>query len=133
LNALVITVLLVILTVAASVQVTRLGLSYRSLAVRAQTAREESEAARHETERRRIESEQMAESRQRLMRGFTHDVKNPLGAAAGYLDLIELGSIDPIEGVKRARRTLKSALSLIEDLLLFAHAEAGEITIRRSL
>jgi signal transduction histidine kinase len=67
------------------------------------------------------------------MRGFTHDVKNPLGAAAGYLDLIELGSIDPIEGVKRARRTLKSALSLIEDLLLFAHAEAGEITIRRSL
>jgi signal transduction histidine kinase len=131
-RALVITVLLVILTVAASVQVTRLGLSYRSLAVRAQTAREESEAARHETERRRIESEQMAESRQRLMRGFTHDVKNPLGAAAGYLDLIELGSIDPIEGVKRARRTLKSALSLIEDLLLFARAEVGEITIRRA-
>ncbi|HSJ32585.1 MAG TPA: ATP-binding protein [Longimicrobiales bacterium] len=131
-RALVITVLLVVLTLAASVQVTRLGLSYRSLAARAQTAHEESEAARHEAERRRIESEQIAESRARLMRGFTHDVKNPLGAAAGYLDLIEHGSIDPKDGVKSARRTLKSALSLIEDLLTLARAESGEITIRRA-
>ena len=131
-RALVITVLLVVLTVAASVQVTRLGLSYRSLAAHAEAARAESEAARHEAERRRTESEQIAESRARLMRGFTHDVKNPLGAAAGYLDLIEHGSIDPKDGVKSARRTLISALSLIEDLLMLARAESGEITIRRA-
>ena len=131
-RALVITVLLVILTVAASVQVTRLGLGYRSLAARAQTAREESDAARHEAVRRRVESEQIAESRARLMRGFTHDVKNPLGAAAGYLDLIEHGSIDPKDGVKRARRTLKAALALIDDLLMLARAESGEIMIRRA-
>jgi signal transduction histidine kinase len=130
-RALVITVLLVVLTVAASVQVTRLGLSYRSLAARAQTARAESDAARHEAERRRTETERIAESRARLMRGFTHDVKNPLGAAAGYLDLIEHGSIDPKDGVRSARRTLRSALSLIEDLLILARAESGEITIRR--
>jgi signal transduction histidine kinase len=131
-QALVMTLLLVILTVAAAVQVTRLGLSYRTLAMRAQVAREESDAARREAERRRIESEQIHESRARLMRGFTHDVKNPLGAAVGYLDLIEHGSIDPMHGVKNARRTLKAALALIEELLTLARAESGDITIRRA-
>jgi len=31
----------------------------------------------------------VSESRARLMRGFTHDVKNPLGAADGFLALLE--------------------------------------------
>jgi signal transduction histidine kinase len=120
------------ITLGAVIQVTRLGFGYRALAVRANAAQAETEAAWREAERRRVESEQIAESRARLMRGFTHDVKNPLGAADGYLELLEDGAIDPQQAARDARRTVRSALSLIDDLLLLAHAESGEMIVRRA-
>src|SRR5690606_34526482 len=56
-----------------------------------------------ESERRRIEAEQalregarVTEMRERLMRGITHDVKNPLGAAKGYAELLLMGVKAPI-------------------------------------
>lgn len=97
-------------------------------------SRDESERARAESERRRRELERVAQSRDRLMRGFSHDVKNPLGAADGYLQLMEEGVLDELtpkqkEGVIRARRSIQDALNLIEDLLTIARAEAGTIQI----
>jgi nitrogen-specific signal transduction histidine kinase len=47
--------------------------------------------ARAEAQARREELERITESRTRLMRGFSHDVKNPLGAADGYAALLEEG------------------------------------------
>jgi PAS domain S-box-containing protein len=76
------------------------------------------------------------ESRARLIRGFTHDVRNPLGAADGYLSLLEeglLGSLSPkqSESIGRVRRSIKSALNLIAQLLDIARAEAGQLEIDR--
>jgi PAS domain S-box-containing protein len=92
------------------------------------------QSARAEAERREEELERVTESRARLIRGFTHDVKNPLGAADGYLQLLEEGIVDQLTGkqrdsVAKARRSIGSALRLIEDLLELARAEAGEVTI----
>jgi PAS domain S-box-containing protein len=81
------------------------------------------------------ERERVAESRTRLIRGFTHDVKNPLGAADGFLALL----LDGVHGelaapqtasVERARRSIRSALDLIAQVLEVARAEAGELDIR---
>jgi two-component system, NarL family, sensor histidine kinase BarA len=88
-----------------------------------------------ESERRREELERITESRARLMRGFSHDVKNPLGAADGYAQLLEEGILDPLtprqhESVGRIRRSIRSGLRLIDDLLELARAEAGQIEIR---
>jgi PAS domain S-box-containing protein len=87
-----------------------------------------------DSERRREELQQVTESRARLMRGFSHDVKNPLGAADGYLSLLEDGLIGElsekqIESVGRVRRLVGSALGLIEDLLELARAEAGQLQL----
>ncbi|HEX6937964.1 MAG TPA: histidine kinase dimerization/phospho-acceptor domain-containing protein [Longimicrobiales bacterium] len=76
-------------------------------------------------ERRREELEQVVESRRRLVRGFRHDLKNPLGAAAGYAELLEdgvLGALQPAqrEGVEHIRRSVGSALDLIDDLVELA-------------
>jgi PAS domain S-box-containing protein len=76
------------------------------------------------------------ESRLRLIRGFTHDVKNPLGAADGHLSLLDdgvLGALDPKqkESIGRVRRSIKAALGLVAQLLDIARAEAGQLQVER--
>jgi PAS domain S-box-containing protein len=92
--------------------------------------------ARAESERRRAELERVTESRTRLMRGFSHDVKNPLGAADGYAALLEEGVLGELsekqrESVGRIRRSIGTALRLIHDLLEVARAEAGQVVVER--
>lgn len=91
-----------------------------------------------ESEDRREELQRVMESRTRLMRGFSHDVKNPLGAADGQLQLLAEGIAGRLkdnqrEGIDRARRSIRSALGLIEDLLEFARAEAGQMDVEWSI
>ncbi|WP_420130358.1 PAS domain S-box protein [Longimicrobium sp.] len=90
--------------------------------------------ARAEAERRREELERVTESRTRLMRGFSHDVKNPLGAADGYAQLLEDGIYGDLsdtqrDSIGRIRRSLRVSLRLINDLLELARAESGQIEI----
>lgn len=88
-----------------------------------------------EAERRREEVERVEEHRARLIRGITHDLKNPLGGARGHLQLIEAGIVDDPErvqrGVNRADRAIGTALEIIKDLLDLSKAEAGELSLSR--
>jgi signal transduction histidine kinase len=75
-----------------------------------------------------------AESRPRLIRGFTHDVKNPLGAADGFLALLEQGIQGPLtaeqaESIARVRRSIRAAVDLTGQLLDIARAEAGQLDL----
>lgn len=86
------------------------------------------------SEQRRVDLETITESKNRLMRGFSHDVKNPIGAADGYLQLLADGVLGPIvekqrTSIERARRSLRAALHLIGDLLELAKAETGFISL----
>jgi signal transduction histidine kinase len=90
--------------------------------------------SREDAERGRQALEVVTESRARLLRGFTHDVKNPLGAADGHLALLEDGVLGALahkqrESVGRARRAIRQALHLIGQLLDIARAEAGQLEI----
>ena len=78
-----------------------------------------------------------ADSRVRLIRGFTHDVKNPLGAADGQLALMQEGIGGPLtpqqtESIGRARRSIRAALNLVTQLLDIARAEAGQLEVQRA-
>lgn len=103
------------------------GRRLRALAVEADRQRGEAEAALAATRR-------AFEARDRLVRGVTHDVKNPLGAADGYAELLELGLKGQLTGpqaetVRAIRRSLRSALLIIDDLLELARAERGHLPI----
>lgn len=92
--------------------------------------------ARAEADRRREELERVTESRARLMRGFGHDVKNPLGAADGFAELLEegvLGDLSPQQedSVRRMRGAIRASLHLIDELLELARAEAGQLEIEK--
>jgi signal transduction histidine kinase len=118
---------LVLLGLAAAFVVARLSSRYRDLL-------ERERAAREIADQRRLDLERVTESRGRLLRGFTHDVKNPLSAADGYLALLEdgvLGSVDDRQRrpIVRARASIRHALELIARLLDLARAEAGQLEL----
>jgi signal transduction histidine kinase len=88
--------------------------------------------ARSQAEWRREELERVTESRAGLIRGFGHDVKNPLAAADGYLQLLEQSVMGEVtegqkQSIARARRSLSSALALIDDLIELARAEGVDV------
>jgi len=126
------------IALAAAVVVGWFLLRQRALAMGLERAALNEQRLRKIAETRREQLERVSESRQRLMRGFSHDVKNPLGAADGYLQLMEQGLAGPLNEqqqfkVLKVRNSIHSALGLIDDLLELAKAERGEIEISRAL
>jgi signal transduction histidine kinase len=83
-------------------------------------------------ERERTALAESIETRAALLRGITHDVKNPLGAAAGYADLladgIAGGPLTPqqLTMVRRIRKLLGDSLTTISDLLHLERDSAGD-------
>ena len=75
-------------------------------------------------------------SKSALMRGVTHDLKNPLGAARGYADLLADGALGPLPDaqtmmIRRLRSLLTSTLDTVDDLVELSRAEAGALPVDR--
>lgn len=125
---LVFTVALGLLALVAAGAVIAIEMRVRRLAAVADYRRAEADAALQETER-------LADARTRLLRGITHDVKNPLGAAKGYAELLGMEIKGPLTDGQRPlvegiERSVDSALSIIADLLDLARADSA-VTLRR--
>jgi signal transduction histidine kinase len=83
-----------------------------------------------EAERRRSEVERALRAKAQLIRGVTHDLKNPLGAIDGYAELLEEVADPPLSPsqasyVARLRASTASMLEMIERMLDLARAEGG--------
>lgn len=73
-------------------------------------------------------------ARYRLITGVGHNLRNTLGAASGYMQLIEMEgtlSSPQQEFVGRSRRAINAAVTLISDLLELTRADAGKLTFDR--
>ncbi|HEU0012111.1 MAG TPA: HAMP domain-containing sensor histidine kinase [Longimicrobium sp.] len=104
------------------------------IAQRMRSLAHEAAAREAEAERALAEARRLAASRERLMRGVTHDLKNPLGAADGYTHLLEAGvEGEPSPGQKKMlesiRRCHGAALDLIGELLDLSRAESGTLQL----
>ena len=91
----------------------------------------------HEASQRRLDAEAAMASRSALMRGVTHDLKNPLGAALGYADLLSDGVLGPvpesqIQVVWRLRHLLAATLETVNDLVELSRAGEGGLRIDRN-
>ena len=73
-------------------------------------------------------------ARYRLITGVGLNLRNTLGAASGYMQLVDMeGSLTPEqqEFVGRSRRAINAAVALISDLLELTRADAGKLTFDR--
>lgn len=92
--------------------------------------------AANEAEQRRLALAAALEGREKLMRGVSHDLKNPLNAIDGHAQLLEDGVKGPVtpeqkESIGRIRRAVQTQLSLIMDLLELSRAESGSLAIHK--
>ena len=90
-------------------------------------------AMSEESGRQRLE--EAIESRERLIRGITHDLKNPLQTITGSAELLAEGipgKLDPaqLRVVERIRASARHLLSMVSDLLQLSMAEGGTLSIR---
>ena len=80
------------------------------------------------------EIQRATDSRERLMRGLGHDLKNPLNAIDGHAQLLEDGikgelSATQRDSVVRIRRAVRSLLTLVDDLVELSRAESGQLRL----
>ncbi|HEX6927551.1 MAG TPA: HAMP domain-containing sensor histidine kinase [Longimicrobiaceae bacterium] len=131
-----VSVLIGVLAILAALMVGWFAVRERQFRERIQKALEEANRQRALAERRGTELERAAEARARLLRGVTHDVKNPLGAAKGYAELLEMGVKGPllpeqVPLVKGLSRSVDSALAILTDLLDLARVDSGGLGVNR--
>ena len=82
------------------------------------------------------EAERAMAAKSTLMRGVTHDLKNPIGAARGYADLLADGALGPLpeaqaKVVGRLRSLLTATLDTVNDLVEVSRAENGQLKVDR--
>jgi signal transduction histidine kinase len=88
----------------------------------------------HEAEDRAKKLQHSVELRAALIRGVTHDIKNPLGAASGYADLLQEGIAGQMNGqqtemIRRLKRLVSTAQQTVTELLELARVGADELLI----
>ncbi|HEX6641451.1 MAG TPA: HAMP domain-containing sensor histidine kinase [Thermoanaerobaculia bacterium] len=84
-----------------------------------------------------MSEEDLRASISRMMRGLNHDLKNPLGAADGYVDLLLQGFRGDItpeqrQTLERVRTLIASGVDILEDVVTFARASIGELKVHPS-
>ncbi|MBR9988608.1 MAG: HAMP domain-containing histidine kinase, partial [Gemmatimonadetes bacterium] len=112
------------------------GIAVLALQARVRNSAEEAERRRVVAAEALTESAQVAEARARLLRGITHDVKNPLGAAKGYAELLSMGIKAPLDPaqiplVEGIGRSIDTALAIIADLLDLSRVDSVGISVKR--
>jgi len=116
-----INVLLVLLALSASVIVFLIARELRGLA--------------QDADRERALAERAGQSKARVIRGISHDLRNPLAVAHMAANLLGEAGDSLTEKqrrcVARLQRSLDSMVRIIDDLLEVAVGKSGEIVIRR--
>ncbi len=85
-------------------------------------------------EERGHELEGLVDAKSSLIRGLSHDIRNPLATVISYAELLEEGTRGELnaaqhEYISRMERATGSALAILDDLLTLSQAEAGTLSI----
>ena len=93
-------------------------------------AREQS--ARLEADMARRVADEANKAKSKFMSTMSHELRTPLNAIIGYTELVELGVYGPVtteqvSALSRVRTSAQHLLSVINDVLHYARADAGSV------
>jgi signal transduction histidine kinase len=102
----------------------------------AEEALEEAETAAEQLREARDTAEAALRARSDFLSTMTHEVRTPINAIIGYLDLIDLGLAGGLTDtqrsyVQRARDSSRHLLRLVEDVLDLSKSEADRLEVAR--
>jgi signal transduction histidine kinase len=85
-----------------------------------------------EAERARESAEQVGRARIQFFARMSHELRTPLQSIAGYIDLLRVGSAEPLTPAQarllgRVRDSEEILVHVIDDLITFSRLEAGHI------
>ena len=88
---------------------------------------------RRELERANREKEALLAAREQLMLAITHDIKAPLGAVMGYIDLMSRLTTDRRQGLylRNMKESSEHLLALVNSLLDFYRLDINKIEVSR--
>jgi signal transduction histidine kinase len=83
-------------------------------------------------ERRAEAAEAASRAKSELLTNLSHELRTPINATLGYLELIELGLRGPVtaeqaQDIHRVRRSQQHLLSIIDNILTYSRMEAGRV------
>jgi len=106
-------------------------------AVEMEMLNEELRATNEKLEERSAEAEEANRIKAEFLANMSHDLRTPLNAVVGYVDLLEGGVRGPLNeaqrtDVQRIKRSAGHLLGLINEVLDFAKIEAGHLQLHAS-
>jgi PAS domain S-box-containing protein len=101
----------------------------------AERARREADEARRHAEVSRMSAERANAAKSEFLATMSHELRTPLNAIAGYVELLEMGirgglTSEQKQDLARIKRSQRTLLRLIEDVLNFAKLESGRVEFR---
>jgi PAS domain S-box-containing protein len=104
----------------------------QSLAEELESTNRELEETAREAQQARVFAEAANRSKSDFLAVMSHELRTPLNAIIGYVDLMEAGVRGPLtsdqgKDLARIRRSARTLLQLIEDVLSFAKLESGRV------
>lgn len=106
----------------------------RQAVVRAATAQAAADASRRELAAALVSLERERDAKTQFIRAASHDLQQPLQAAALFLDRVKPGgrAVDPASPLGGVRRSLGVARTLVEAMLEHLKLESGSVRAERA-
>jgi signal transduction histidine kinase len=104
-------------------------------AVEMEALNEELQSSNEELAQRTLEAESANRVKAQFLANMSHDLRTPLNAVVGYVDLLKMGIQGPLtplqlESLDRIERSSGHLRTLVSDVLEYAKIEAGKVQLR---
>ncbi len=111
----------------------RLRGEHELLAERVEARTRELSRANRELEIAKIGAEDASRAKSAFLATMSHEIRTPMNGVIGMIDVLEHGGVteEQADAVRTIRTSAFTLLSLIDDILDFSQAEAGELALER--
>jgi signal transduction histidine kinase len=116
-------------------EIARLGSSFNRMTAEVAAAHSELKSAAETSAKAQRAAEEANAAKGNFLAAMSHELRTPLNAIAGYVEILHMGIRGPLNAeqlrdLERIKLSQTYLLGLIEEVLVFAQLDAGQMTFR---